>query len=184
MHKKSLLTTLFVCLLPASAAFAQSATSMRPTPGIPGYLDARGGFHVYPPAIEEDAQVDALTTFAGTIVVNFTITVTSSIPTTDKISCLVSAAVFDTASTNSIEETAAVAATRSGSTATCKVSIPYSWGLTSATTDQVALSYIISAPGLLTASNGLPLRTSTQSFAHIPVPKNGATTTETVAATI
>ena len=151
---------------------------------IPGYLDARGGFHVYPPALEENAEPDAVTTFAGTIVVNFTITVTSTIPTTDKISCLVNATVFDTASTNSILETAAVAATRSGSSATGKVSIPYSWALSSATSDQVQLSYEISAPGLLTASNGLPLRTSTQNFAHIAVPKTGTTTTETVVATI
>lgn len=184
MNKRSLLITIAVCLLSACTAGAQASAPMRPTPGIPGYLDARGGFHVYPPAIDESAEEEAATTFTGTIVVNFTITVSSAIPTTDKISCLVSASLFDTASTKSIEETATVAATRSGSTATCKVSIPYSWGLTSATTDQVSLNYVISAPGLFTATNGLPSRTSTQSLGHIPVPKTGTTTTESVAATI
>jgi|HubBroStandDraft_6_1064221.scaffolds.fasta_scaffold236491_2 hypothetical protein len=184
MNSRTIATALAVCFLAALTSPVWAQTVARQTPGIPGYLDARGGFHVYPPALEENAEPDAVTTFAGTIVVNFTITVTSTIPTTDKISCLVNATVFDTASTNSILETAAVAATRSGSSATCKVSIPYSWALSSATSDQVQLSYEISAPGLLTATNGLPLRSSTQNFAHIAVPKTGTTTTETVVATI
>jgi hypothetical protein len=177
-------TALATCLLFAFTAPALAQHTMRQTPGIPGYLDGRGGFHAYPPAIDENAEIDAITTFAGTIVVNFTITVSSAIPTTDKISCFVSAAVFDTMTTNAIEETAGVAATRTGTSATCKVSIPYSWSLGSASTDSVQLSYEISAPGLLTASNGLPLRTSTQSIGHIAVPKTGTTTTETVTATI
>ena len=171
---------LFACTVPALAQHTQHFT-----PGIPGYLDARGGFHVLPPlAVDENEIQDAVTTFTGTIVVNFTITVSSTIPTTDKISCLASASVFDTGSSGAIEETAAVAATRTGATATCKVTIPYSWPLVSGTTDQVSLTYEVSAPGLFTATNGLPLRTSTQSITHIAVPKTGTTTTENVAATI
>jgi hypothetical protein len=185
MNRRSLFTTAFTaCLLIASAAPALAQRASRTIPGIPGYLDARGGFHLYVPPTDETIEPDAVTTFTGTIVVNFTITVSSTIPTTDKISCLVTAVVFDTTSSNTIEETAAVAATRSGASATCKVTIPYSWPLASATADQVQLSYEINAPGLLTATNGLPLRSSTQSIGHIAVPKTGTTTTETVVATI
>jgi len=185
MNCKSLLTSaLTACLLFACTAPALAQQTQRFIPGIPGYLDARGGFHVLLPAIDENAIQDAVTTFTGIIVVNFTITISSTIPTTDKISCLASASVFDTGSTGSIQETAAVAATRTGATATCKVTIPYSWPLVSGSTDQVQLTYEISAPGLFTATNGLPLRTSTQSIAHIAVPKSGTTTTETVVATI
>lgn len=185
MNCKTLFTcALTACLLFASTlpALAQQTTGF--TPGIQGYLDARGGFHVLAPAIDDAALQDAVTTFTGTIVVNFTITISSTIPTTDKISCIVNASVFDTGSTNSILETAAVAATRTGASATCKVTIPYSWPLVTGTTDQVSLSYQISAPGLFTATNGLPLRNSVQTFAHIAVPKTGTTTTETVVATI
>jgi len=185
MNCKPLLTSaLAACLLFACTAPALAQQTQRFIPGIPGYLDARGGFHVFLPVIDDNATQDAVTTFTGTIVVNFTITISSTIPTTDKISCLASASVFDTGSTGSIQETAAVAATRSGATATCKVTIPYSWPLVSGTTDQVQLTYEVSAPGLFTATNGLPLRTSTQSIAHIAVPKSGTTTTETVVATI
>jgi hypothetical protein len=187
MTCRTLLSTTFATLLLVACVLPMHAQqTTRRTPGIPGYLDARGGFHVLPPMIDDtnNADIDAVTTFNGTFVVNFTITLTSSIPTADKISCLATATVFDTASTNTIEETAAVAATRTGTTATCKVTIPYSWQLASGTTDQVQLTYEISAPGILTTTNGLPLRTSLGGLGHIAVPKNGTTTTETVVATI
>jgi hypothetical protein len=185
MKSRTLFTAAFAaCFLFAWPMPALAQQAVRQTPGIPGYLDGRGGFHVYLPTIDENAEQDAITTFTGTIVVNFTITVSSTIPTTDKISCLVTASLFDAATANSIGESAAVAATRTGSAATCKVTIPYSWPLAGGSSDQVQLIYEISAPGLFTATNGLPLRTSTQSFAHFAVPKTGTTTTETVVATI
>jgi hypothetical protein len=84
-----------------------------------------------------------------------------------------------------ISEIAAVAATRSGSTATCTVTIPYSWSLINSTTDMVQLSYVITAPGAVsTGTTGLPYRASSRNFVSIKVPANAATTTETLKATI
>jgi hypothetical protein len=49
----------------------------------------------------------------------------------------------------------------------------------------VQLSYIVTAPGAgSTGTNGLPYRASSQNFASIKLPANGATTTETIKPTI
>jgi hypothetical protein len=75
-----------------------------------------------------------------------------------------------------------VAATRSGSTATCKLKMFYSWPLTSPTTDLVSLDYVVSAGG--TASTPFPNRESSQSLSSIKVPAVGATTTIDIPSTI
>jgi hypothetical protein len=126
----------------------------------------------------------AQTTSTGKFVVNFTITVDSNLPTTDKIACSVQAQVADVSSGHIILESASVAATRNGATASCSVTIPYSWTLSSASTDKVNLAYTITVPGVASAANALPSRFSSQSIATISVPANGSTTTETVSATI
>jgi len=122
-----------------------------------------------------------VTTFAGKFVVNFTITVSSAIATTDKVACSVNASLSDNivGGGNFIVEEVEVAGTRSGSTVTCKATLPYSWNLVTPTTDTVSLTYSISStPGTS------PFRLSSQGIANIKVPANGATTTETVTATI
>ena len=77
-----------------------------------------------------------------------------------------------------------MAATRSGSTATCTVNIPYSWALGNASTDLVGLDYVIAAFNPTAASFGLPGRDNTHILANTKVPANGTTTTITAAATI
>jgi hypothetical protein len=81
-------------------------------------------------------------------------------------------------------EEASVIATRSGSTATCTVNIPYSWGLANASTDLVGLDYVIIALNPTAGSIGQPGRDHTHILADIKVPTNGTTTTINVAATI
>jgi hypothetical protein len=77
-----------------------------------------------------------------------------------------------------------VAATRSGSTATCSVSIPYSWRVSSAS-DDVYISYDISAPPQpLVSGSAFPRRYSGQPVATITIPASGTTTTYSIAATI
>jgi hypothetical protein len=125
----------------------------------------------------------------GKIVVNFSITVDASISPTANIACQASAEVSDGAAgaKNLIHETATVLATRSGSTATCTVDIPYSWNLVTPTTDKVVLGYQITAPvevptGSVTST--LPARVSEQPrYAAIPVPLSGSTTTEDLTVT-
>lgn len=141
-------------------------------------------------ATVEDAEILAATsiTFTGKLVFSFTITISSTLPTTDTVACEASASLSDVGAAGQgpiINELAAVAATRSGSTATCTVNIPYSWSLINSSTDAVQLSYVISVPtAAITGTNGLPARVSTRTFASIKVPASGMTTTETIKATI
>src|SRR5215469_10974 len=139
--------------------------------------------------VVEDAEVLAAASmsFTGKLVFSFTITIQSSI-TSSNIACEASADIDDLGSGGQgplITEAAAVAATRSGSTATCTVTIPYSWNLLNSSTDKVQLSYAISVPSTgFSGASGLPGRISQNIFGTIKVPANGSTTTETIKATI
>ncbi len=173
----------FACLIAGVPLWGQNAAAAR---GIRGYLDPQGVFHTLKP--QEAAEPPALTKFGGTFVVNFTITVAATISASANIECVVTASLIDNLTSgtpNFIDETAGVVATRSGSTATCSVSVPYSWALGTASTDMVTLSYTIQAPvEYTTATGALPARgSSVGNLATIKVPANGATTTETVTAT-
>ena len=142
-----------------------------------------------PTAVEDnlDFAQAALTTFGGTFTFKITITIKSTNLGTDTIECSANADVVDFNTTTGVNsgsyiEEAAVAATRSGSTATCTVNIPYSWGLANGSTDIVGLSYSIYA--FNTTANGLPIRDNGHSLPNMHVPANGTTTTINVAATI
>jgi hypothetical protein len=124
----------------------------------------------------------ARTVHTGTFVYNITITIKSTLPTSDTIDCTGSAFTQDISSASSIQELASVAASRSGSTASCKVTIPYAWPLASASSDTVILEYQITVPAGLAS---LPNRESNIEFATLSgVPASGTTTSETIAATI
>jgi hypothetical protein len=187
-QKLSTLCLSFACFLGMTLTlWGQNAAAVR---GVPGYLNPQAGaFPLLPHVDDQAVEAPAATTFGGKIVVNFTITVSSAIASTNKIGCNVGLALEDglgTTSQNLIEETAGTAVTRgTGSTVTCSVTLPYSWKLTTSTTDSVAISYSIQSPvEITTAAAEYPLRTSIQSIATIKVPLNGATTTETVTTTI
>jgi hypothetical protein len=119
----------------------------------------------------------------GRFVFNFTITLDSTIATTTPIGCVVQLEVTGDKVTADIIETAGYAATRSGSTATCTVDVPYSWNLGTPTTGKVTLLYTIEAP-VLGGAYGVPYRSSHGDLGTIAVPADGAATTKTVAATI
>ncbi len=188
-HKLSTLCLSFACFLGMTVSlWGQSAATVH---GIPGYLDPRtGAFHPLPHADAQDAEAPATTTTsAGKFVVNFTITVDSTIASTNKIACNVTASLEDgiaTTSPNLIEEEAGTAVTRgTGSTVTCSVTIPYSWELSTPTADSISLSYYITSPVEVSTSAGqYPIRYSSQSIGSIKVPTTGTTTTKTVTATI
>jgi hypothetical protein len=125
-------------------------------------------------------------TYTGTLVYNFTITVDANISSSAKIQCTATAEFIDgtVPSENFISESATVIATRSGSTATCSPTIPYSWTLSTESSDTVELSYIIAAPSEASTSAQQPSRISEQTgFAYISVPATGTTTTETLTPT-
>jgi hypothetical protein len=157
---------------------------------VPGRLTA-GTTNPRPMIVEDnlDLALASLTTFGGTFTFKITITIKSTNLGSDTIECSGAATVDDINSTTGmlsgvyIEE-ASVAATRSGSTATCTVNIPYSWGLANASTDLVGLDYVVIAFNPTAASLGLPGRNHTHILASTKVPANGTTTTINAAATI
>lgn len=155
------------------------------THGLRKYFDPQTRTLVALPMAETAAAEEpATTTFTGTFVFNFTISVKANITSTAKIQCTATAALFDTSTGNNIIEQDTVLATRSGSTATCSPTIPYSWNLGSGSTDRVSLGWIISAPTEASITTALPSRISEQlSFASISVPATGSTTTETLTPT-
>jgi hypothetical protein len=135
--------------------------------GILGYLNPRT--HIFSPLMQSLVAESKSAAATGTLQFEYTITVKSPVPS-GGITCSAEATVFTSTGADYIE-TAGVAATISGSTATCTVVIPYSWaGATSS--DSVMLSYNVFG------SNGV--RVSDGSLATIAVPANG--TTKTIAA--
>ena len=170
-----------ICLLGLTQPVRSQKTNETPQHGIPGYLDPRTGtFKPMANTVQEEPEIEAPS--SGDFAVTFNISVKSSIPSTDTIACTFTASVFETTTGKTVNDSMTVAATRSGSTATCKLTMFYSWPLTSPTTDLVNLTYTVSAGG--TASTVLPNRESFQTLSSIKVPLVGATTTETIASTI
>lgn len=183
MRITKLLLICICCAVLAPAAWGQTADSAA-QPGILGYLDPHtGAFRPVPLGTGEVEEPDALTTFGGTVTVTLTITLKTAGLT--KISCTAGLSVLDQVSTSlrSYNESAAVAATGSGTTRTCKISIPYSWALGTAASDSMTTLY--SVLGTASAAPGLPTRSSTLSPLDTrKVPANGATTALTAAVTL
>jgi hypothetical protein len=188
-HKLSIFCLLAVCFLGMNATlWGQGQARNSPASHeIRGYLDPQTGvFHtVVHPEVQGDVEPATTTTISGKIVVNFTITVDSTIAATTKIGCNVDADVDDAAA-GFISESAGVAVARgSGSTVTCSVSIPYSWKLGSASTDTISMTWTITSPvAISTVAAEYPIRASSESLPTIKVPATGTTTTIAVAATI
>lgn len=160
--------------------------------GILGTLDPQTGTFkpLIRPTVIEDLETAATSVVptTGEFNVKFTITVKSTIPSGDVIACSVSADVIDITTSYFADESATVAATRSGSSATCTVTIPYSWRLATPATDTYQLTYTIYTPAAgtvgVSSTSGLPSRVSTQTIGTAPVPASGKTTNINWAATI
>src|SRR5882724_6319915 len=182
---RHLLALLFVSLASISTLAQTSSAVQAPTRGIPGTFDPKTSLFTPTPAVmaSNDTIAAAAAVFGGKLTFNFTITVTSALPAADVITCTAEASVLDVAAGNPIIEEAETKATRSGTTATCAVTIPYSWSLTSASTDRMSLSYVIGGTGT-TVATALPSRLSSQGLGSFAIPANGTTSTFTVKATI
>lgn len=184
---QKILTLVLICACVLAITIPLTAQDASSTRGILGYLDPKTGtFHILPVPNAQDGAPPPTSTVTGKIVANFTITVDSTIASTAKIGCNISASVLDVTTGNSIIEEAGSAVTRgTGATVTCTATIPYSWTLGAASTDKVNLSYTIQSPVAVTSGSALfPNRLSSQSLGTISVPATGTTTTETIAATI
>jgi len=167
------------CVMVGTAVWGQAANGPA-KPGILGYLDPHtGAFRPVPSATEEGPDLAAAsTTFTGTITLTLTITLKTT--TLTNITCSEEVSVFD-AGSRFFGESNSVVATGTGTTRTCKLSIPYSWGLTTQTSDSMTTSYSV---GGVTGTT-LPQRSSTLTPLDTrKVPANGAITALTAAVTL
>jgi hypothetical protein len=126
----------------------------------------------------------APTTQSGTFTIVFAITIKSLLPTTTPILCNGSLAVFevDSATGASIythNESASVVAVRTGSSAKCTITIPYSWLLSIPSSDRVSQTFEVSISSSSTTT-GVTSRDSLIGLPPINVPANGATISETI----
>jgi hypothetical protein len=185
-HKLLTLLLLSACFLGVNATlWGQNAI---PNRAIRGYLDPRTGiFHSipHPDTLDEDAPPPAKTTFTGSVVMNFTITVSTVFASTTPIACIGEVGLNDSGSTNNILEVGGSTVTRgTGTTVNCSVTIPYSWSLASAGTDKVRLFYAVIAPVDFTRTVAFPSREGAQTLGTIAVPISGTITTEAIKARI
>lgn len=129
-------------------------------------------------------NASAQSTVTGTYTFNITITISSSIDTSTKISCIGALEVTGDKVSPVIIEYAVSEATRSGSTATCSATIPYSWILNTPTTDKLTASYSVLAPAGNVVDNAVPFRQTHRNLETTSVPSSGATTTQTLSVTM
>jgi hypothetical protein len=133
-HLIALVAVIALVTLGGSAqALAQTAN--RPSARrVFGFQDSKTGtFHPLGNSADITDAAAATTTYTGTVEATGTITLKTARPSGDKIVCTVTA---DASSENETagtvfdyDESASSIATVSGSTATCKVNIPFSWVL-------------------------------------------------------
>jgi hypothetical protein len=157
----------------------------RSQPGILGYLDARSGAFRPVPQHSTDAGPETTVIYTGKFVYSFTITLSSTIPKGDVIQCYADADTDNDARDTYLNEEGASYATVNGSTATCTVTLPYSWPLASPSTDTVELYYEIAVFSPTASYDAYDDRESGHDINRsLPMPANGATTNIDVTTTI
>ena len=171
MNTRSILVVL--CLLGLLATgWSQNPTSTV-TRGIPGILDPQtGSFRPTPPTAESDAGVVPPAATAGRIVLTLTATLTTSFPGTEVFSCGLNATVGDVSTGLTFSDTIFVTATRSGSTLSCTVTLPYSWDLVAPTSDTMLVLYTINA---VNGTAGNPTRVAQHGVASVHNVPTGTT---------
>ena len=194
MQKRNVLLALVIVLFLVAAplGFAQLGTQALTPHRTLGYYNSDTGlFEPLHPATQDLAEA-TVTPTTGTLVYKFTITLKSPLPKNGLVICSAGGDVIET-TYSADEQGFGIATLESGDTYACSVSMPYSWQLHSPTTDKIVLSYKAQTYEAiqLTAANGTGTtvittagRASSQTTAEIPVPANGATTTETVSVTL
>ena len=143
----------------------------------------RGGSPAWLQAAPAGTFVDpnvATSTFTGTFVLNFTVTIKSIVPGAFPIHCTATMTAID-ASSLVYSETKIVAATRTSNTATCSISVPYSWILASTGTAMVQTNYQVGTEG---TGSSLVYRMATGTLPSVVLPANTTTLTRSVAVTI
>jgi hypothetical protein len=183
------------CLCGVALAARGQLTKASQEKGILGYWNPASG--TFSPLIQAGPASDAsssVTPTTGKLVFNFTLTVSSTVPKNGQVGCEADANTLESSTGQDItEHVTGIATLSSGTTWTCSLNMPYSWNLSTPSSDTISLHYVISIDDgfEITATNGTatlvaPLvpRSSEQYLPSIKVPASGTTTTETIAATM
>ncbi len=158
--------------------------------GVLGYLDPQTG--AFRPVHRHSGKAgDGLepgtVTITGKFVFNFTITLDSTVPSGDAVACFAAAGTYDNTRGTDLYESGTSQATVTGSTATCTVSLPYSWLMASAPEDTVSLGYnvfIYNPTASLTSDDYFTRYSEHTINPDLAVPPSGQTTSIAIAATI
>jgi len=133
MRKHSIALVAVIALMTlGGSVLALAQTANRPAAAKTfGFQDSKGNFHAVGTTPEIADAAAATTTYSGTIEATVTITLKTALPKGGTIACTVGASASSDSVTGDVgfTESATSVATVSGSTATCKVNIPYSWVL-------------------------------------------------------
>jgi hypothetical protein len=191
--------TILVCLVIfvvglTPSAFGQLSNHFPLSHRELGYYDRDTGVFTPLHSAAQDAEIALATTpTTGDFVFNITITLKTAVPKNGVVACDAHVFVNGDSSGFNAQESGFALATGTGTTRTCKISLPYSWLLASPTTDSVSLSYnafigdgieITATNGTGTAIQFADVHTSDQFIAPIKVPANGANTTENISVTL
>jgi hypothetical protein len=133
------------------------------------------------PSLPESDDLPPVTPTTGRFVVNLTVTLTTTFGMGETYSCAVTATAFDIATSLAFVDSYQITATKTGTTLTCNMTLPYSWALTSPASDKAMVTYSVNA---VNGTNGLPIRLAQHGVANIKVPANGTTTTYTLSTAI
>jgi hypothetical protein len=193
MQTRNLILPLAVVLLFGFATHAFAQLEIHPSSAhrTLGYFNSDTGLFEPIPAMTQDSEAP-VTPITGTLVFKFTITMKSTLPKNAILICSAQGAVIETGF-SATENGFGIATLKSGNTYTCTVNLAYSWLLNTASTDKIILSYkaqtlealqVNATNGSGTSVTSTAGRGSSQTAASIPVPANGAITTETVSVTL
>jgi hypothetical protein len=188
-----MLRTPFRALVLAGLGVAVSATALaqRTHPKatsemIPGYWDTTTNTFVTQIPIKPAAEVDAAATtkYTGTVKFNFTIALLESVPSGFDVLCEGDISTADNVSGLDQEVSNESVAKVTGSTATCAVSVPYSFTLSSGSNSISPSYYITLMPSSSsTVAADYLYKDFTSSLASINFPSNGTLTDLKVEAT-
>jgi len=170
----------------AASCFAQDADTNSPTMKAHGIQAARAAalraLKAHDQSSAEVPEPVSITPTTGSFVFTITIDLHPGFPTTGKIYCSASADTdeFSSLPSGAFSADGFVEATRSGSTATCSITLIYGWYLASPKTDVVALGVDVSATFGTLGTPPYWVNESSWSNTLTGVPASGSTTPEKV----
>lgn len=171
-----------VAFLLTGAALAQKSTG---ADQIPGFYNPKTHTFQVKVQPEVDPEASAPKIYTGTFSFDITVKLVTPVASGHELACTAGASVDDLSGTGFYIESASAVAKVTGSSATCTVSIPYSWSLSDGATDSVSLSYDLEiVPTTTNAALAFTSRTHSSELAPIKVPATGVTTAVPISATL